>query len=77
MDILLYGLAALATPAAAGYWWARSRRPAAVIYSVFHCPRCRQKLRYPANHAGRQCMCPRCLKCSTLPVADRSCRVSA
>jgi uncharacterized paraquat-inducible protein A len=68
MTLVMFGLMALATPAAAGagYWWARSRRPAKVPHSLYCCTRCRQKLR---GEAGRRGVCPRCMKGFTFPAA--------
>ena len=68
MSVVVFGLMALATPAAAGagYWWARSRRPAEAPQSIHCCTRCRQKLR---GRPGTPGMCPRCMKGFTFPAA--------
>ena len=68
MSVVVIGLMALATPAAAGagYWWARSRQVAEVPQSVHCCTRCRQKLRGRPGYPG---VCPRCMKGFTFPAA--------
>jgi hypothetical protein len=68
MNEVVFGLVALATPAAAGvgYWWARSRRPAQLPQAIYCCTRCRQKLR---GLPGRRGVCPRCMKGFTFPAA--------
>ena len=38
----------------------------------FHCPRCGQKMRYLAGHAGRVIACPTCWKRCTLPEAGQA-----
>ena len=73
MSAVVLGLMALATPAAAGagYWWARSRRPAEVPQSIHACTRCRQKLRGRPGYPG---VCPRCMKVFTFPELPQSLR---
>jgi hypothetical protein len=70
MNVLVVVLAAAAAPAA-GCWWAWARRPAKEPYACFHCPRCRQKLRYRVSRAGGSGICPRCLKRCTYPPAPQ------
>lgn len=73
MSVVVFGLMALATPAAAGagYWFARSRQAAEVPQSIHSCTRCRQKLRGRPGHPG---VCPRCMKAFTFPVAPAALR---
>jgi hypothetical protein len=69
MSVVVFGLVALATPAAAGagYWWARSRRVAQRPQTIHCCTRCRQKLRGVPGCRG---VCPRCMKGFTFPAAS-------
>lgn len=41
-----------------------------------NCPRCDQKVRYGADRAGRDIMCPRCRRRWTLPGASLSSRAA-
>ena len=73
MSVVVFGLMALATPAAAGagYWFARSRQAAEAPQSIHSCTRCRQKLRGRPGHPG---VCPRCMKAFTFPAAPAALR---
>jgi hypothetical protein len=58
----------LAGALAAGvYLVLRSRRPKLEPMCHFRCPACGQKLRYSANRAGRDALCTRCGRRTTLP----------
>jgi DNA-directed RNA polymerase subunit RPC12/RpoP len=61
-------LGALAIAGGAGYLWLRPRvaQPAQVFYH-YQCASCGQKLRFGESNQGRRIMCPRCLRCCTLP----------
>jgi hypothetical protein len=74
MDLeLLVLLGGVSACALAGYVWLRSRPPeqaASLSASLSaRCPRCSQKVRYPASRAGRASVCPQCRRNWTLPAA--------
>lgn len=57
-----------ATMATAGWWIHRARQPKALVSFRLRCPACGQKVRYNADRAGREAMCPRCRERLTLPI---------
>jgi hypothetical protein len=64
--VLLVGLAL----GGAAFWWVRRRRVVEEeVYYLHCCRKCRQKVRYPASHAGRVELCPRCNWPLPLPAA--------
>ena len=70
MDLeLLVLLGGLSACALAAYWWLRPRAPGAAASLSARCPRCAQKVRYPASRAGRASVCPQCRRNWTLPAA--------
>jgi hypothetical protein len=52
---------------AGGYYYLRTRTPREEKQLFFRCPKCRQKLRYSAQRAGKLAACPRCHEYSLLP----------
>jgi len=73
MDLeLLLVLGALPACALAGYFWLRTRAPGAAASLSARCPRCAQKVRYPANRAGRASVCPQCRRNWTLPASPEA-----
>jgi predicted amidophosphoribosyltransferase len=58
----------LSASVAGGYVWAKLS--ATGVYSHRACPKCRQRLRFLANKAGRPGQCPRCGNRFTLTAAE-------
>jgi DNA-directed RNA polymerase subunit RPC12/RpoP len=56
-----------ATVATAGWWIHRSRQAKEDVSYRVRCAACGQKVRYTADRAGREAMCPRCRAKLTLP----------
>lgn len=52
---------------AGGYYYLRTRPPREETQLFFRCPKCRQKLRYSAQRAGKLAACPRCREYTELP----------
>ena len=69
---ILLVLGTVAILAAAGYFllWS-DRHPEEVELHYFRCPECGQKMRYAAARAGRNAICPRCKRHSTLPATPQ------
>jgi hypothetical protein len=58
---------AVATLVSAGYFGRDGGRRDEPEVCHTRCPRCDQKVRYAANRASREAMCPRCRRRWTLP----------
>jgi hypothetical protein len=62
-------LSAVVVCAVGGYTWSLARSLRELAFCSWRCPHCAQKLRYPAQQAGRRATCPGCKQRLTLPTA--------